>query len=111
MRRCFILEEKISRIYAGCGVSQTPKYYDKMKGCLLHELAHAFGAPDHYDEKDADGNCLHSEYCIECNPETGRPKFCIMCEGWPEDITTRNPHQLFCEGCIQDMKNHLESLK
>ena len=26
MRRCFILEEKISRIYAGCGVSQTPRY-------------------------------------------------------------------------------------
>lgn len=87
------------------------EYYDRMKGCLVHELAHTFGATDYYHEKDADGNCLHSEYCIECHPETGRPKFCIMCEGWPEDITTRNPHQLFCEGCIQDMKNHLESLK
>ena len=69
---------------------------------IIHEIAHSLGAPDHYHEGDP---CKNEDLCIECNPETGRPTWCIMSDGWlyaPYDEET-----LWCDDCYNDVILHL----
>lgn len=83
-------------------------YYDAMQPVLIHELAHQFGAPDHYHEED-DGNCLHGDICSGDHNKSPkkRPAYCIMNDSWADDITTRDVNQIFCDGCKEDILAYL----
>jgi hypothetical protein len=46
-------------------VSET--YYTEILPTLIHELAHQFGAPDHYHEINPETNkCKNEEFCSDC---------------------------------------------
>lgn len=85
-------------------------YYTMMTSCLTHEMAHIYGAPDHYHEiiNEATQECRGGELCKTCNPETGRDESCIMNEGWISDIATRIKTTIFCNECLLDMEAYLE---
>lgn len=82
-------------------------YYERVAATLVHELAHQYGAPDHYHEL-INGECRGGSLCHECNPSTGRPEYCIM-NTTSMVISTRNPEELFCSGCLRDIRNHLKN--
>lgn len=85
----------------------------RIKSCLMHELSHQLGAPDHYHEcEDSDdlSTCKRAVanggkgYCSNesCNLQKGtinRPDSCIM-DGDAKDIESVN---VFCEGCKADI--------
>lgn len=71
---------------------------------LLHETAHAIGAPDHYHEEDEAGNCKNSTLCSECGGSNKRPEACTM------NITkyyAGAKKNYFCAECREDMRQHL----
>lgn len=73
------------------------------EGVLLHELAHQYGALDHYHELDADGNCKFADRCSDRN-ENQRPRTCIM---YDSDVSIYSD-TVFCEWCVEDILKHLE---
>jgi len=75
------------------------------KGVLMHELNHAYGAPDHYHElsdKNDNGSCIHKEICSTCGINK-RPGSCIMntsgIDIWNTDV--------ICSECKDDIIAHL----
>lgn len=77
------------------------------KCILMQELAHQYGAKDHYHEIGKDGTCEHAEICSECNQnkENARPKACIMNNSY-QDIDSVN---ILCYKCQQDIIEYLNS--
>ncbi len=76
----------------------------KHKGALFHELAHQYGARDHYHEEDANGNCKFADRCSVCN-EGQRPTSCIMYSS-SQDI---HSDTVLCDWCLSDILAHLEN--
>ena len=81
-------------------------YYNIMSPALTHELAHQFGAPDHYHEILEDGTCRGEEKCSTCG-QNSRPSSCMMNYPWISNIDTREENTLFCLECVEDMKIHI----
>jgi hypothetical protein len=79
-------------------------------GVLIHELAHQYGAPDHYHEF-VNGICVGGNYCahILCSDvaNSPRPTWCIMNIGRPANIAQIPASSVFCTGCTDDMIRHL----
>ena len=86
---------------------------------LIHEMAHQFGAPDHYCEEGASGQECHFE--DRCNThaseENKRPAWCIMDNSnvndpdytpW-SDIGDRDINEIFCEKCRKDMLAYIKT--
>ena len=84
---------------------------------LIHEMAHQFGAPDHYcEEGGTSGECIHSDRCdAHCSDfDAQRSEWCIMDNDnskigytpW-EDITTRSIDEIFCDKCYQDILTYI----
>ena len=69
---------------------------------LMHELAHQYGAIDHYHEEDENGDCIRPSVCSECSSDH-RPKSCIMNEG-RQNIENED---IICEECFQEILYHL----
>ena len=66
---------------------------------LMHELAHQFGAKDHYHDEDEYGNCINEAICTECDVAP-RSEQCIMF----------NPDcNVICKDCKEDIISHLNS--
>ena len=92
---------------------------ERLLSTYIHEMAHRFGAPDHYHEINADGDCVAglAGICSDVSCEsfsdvldgtsiTPRPKKCEMYTSywfWKADST----RDLYCEGCLADMQNYL----
>lgn len=76
----------------------------RTKSCLMHEICHQYGAPDHYHSIGANGYCVNREHCTICSPAP-RPATCIMGPGRKE-ITNID---ILCEGCLEDMITHLNN--
>lgn len=77
------------------------------KGVLMHELAHQFGARDHYHETTVDGDdstCKHKDICSWCG-DNPRPESCIM----NNSRVGINNQNVICSECMQDILNHLNS--
>ena len=68
----------------------------------MHELAHQYGARDHYHDEDTEGNCINHEICSKCG-DNKRPKTCIMNIG-RTDITQDT---VLCDECKEDILQHL----
>lgn len=88
-------------------------YYKNACITLLHELAHEIGAPDHYHEMylGSDGlyHCRGGNYCLRCNPSTGRPADCLMGDNPPSDLGAISYDDIFCSDCINDIINYLNT--
>lgn len=90
-------------------------YANRELSCLLHEISHQIGAPDHYHEliKDDTGQtvCRGGDMCITCNPLTGRPKWCTMGDdgNWRTDLSYCDMDEVYCEGCREEILEHLAS--
>lgn len=91
------------------------------KRILMHELNHQIGAPDHYHEtidgtdtgicknslENGSGFCS-STICNSTFHTTNRPESCIMNDIW-EVICDINSDNIICEGCQDDIREHLEA--
>ena len=86
-------------------------YYQKMIPCVTHEMAHQYGAPDHYHEVLDNGECRGGDYCDNCSENSSliRPGSCLMDNGWMVDILVKDPTLIFCAGCKLDMENELQT--
>jgi hypothetical protein len=83
----------------------------------IHELAHQFGARDHYCEpiynQYGDEICVGGRYCSNANCDrhpngrNPRPACCIMNTSRISNISERYAHELFCAGCANDIANFL----
>ena len=84
---------------------------NKIAGVFIHEMAHAYGAPDHY-HIEKDGQCLRGDLCSgeHNNSINKRPASCRMNETWPP-VDINNPYNEFCAGCLADMRSNLNSLE
>lgn len=88
-------------------------YADDQLPCLLHEISHEIGAPDHYHEMITNDQgqivCRGGSMCFVCNPATGRPKWCTMGDdgGWRDDLDTCDMDEVYCEGCRNQIIEHL----
>ena len=87
----------------------TSVYFSTMPACLVHEMSHTFGAPDHYHEIREDGSCTGGSLCKVCNPSSNRSTSCIMCDGWQDVVGKEDKSVIFCQGCYNDILNHLKS--
>lgn len=76
---------------------------------LTHELSHQLGAPDHYHEILSDGTCRGGNICSICgiNP---RPSYCIMNDGWMNDIASRDSSNVWCEQCKKQISDHINEI-
>lgn len=74
------------------------------EGVLMHELNHQYGASDHYHEILENGRCRGGVICSECGINK-RPATCIM----NQDRISLSSDDLICDGCKNEMINHLES--
>jgi len=72
---------------------------------LLHELAHNFGAPDHYCEDPTKEDC-GIELCYLHHPEKGYSSNCAMGQ-YIGDISSYSNEDIFCDKCIESMRQHL----
>ncbi len=73
---------------------------------LLHELAHQFGAPDHYCEDPyAPDNC-GIELCWLHNTAAGRTSDCAM-GMFVDNISSWNVNDIFCDPCKEAIVGHL----
>ena len=87
---------------------ETPIQYDEeMLSCFIHELSHFINAPDHYHEILDDGTCRGGTKCNDCYPSSGRPSWCIMDNGWRDDLETCDRSTIYCSECVADIKNYL----
>lgn len=81
--------------------------------CVLHEISHEIGAPDHYHEiitNDlGESVCRGGSMCSTCHPTTGRPKWCTMGDdgGWRTDLGTCDMDEIYCESCRNQIIEHL----
>ena len=88
-------------------------YADDQLPCLLHEISHEIGAPDHYHEMITNDQgqrvCRGGSMCFVCNPATGRPQWCTMGDdgGWRDDLDTCDMDEVYCEGCRNQIIEHL----
>ncbi len=84
-------------------------YFKSMVSCLVHEMAHIYGAPDHYHEwiNEEKTICRGGERCKTCHPDTGRNESCLMNVGWIDNIEVENKNTLFCDECVEDMKEYV----
>ena len=84
---------------------------------LIHELAHQYGARDHYCEMIGEkckfaGRCNNDDHTEEVNQ---RPGWCIMDNDWTgeaipwDDITTRKLDEIFCDSCKAEVLAWLNS--
>lgn len=94
---------------------------DEATGVLMHEIAHDFGAPDHYHECKVEGRmdtCNNiksnggSGYCSNstCNSVNGtlpRPCTCLMNVS-DQDISSVN---ILCGGCKSDILNDFRGIE
>lgn len=71
---------------------------------IMHELAHQFGADDHYHEEDINGNCINPNTCPRC-ANTDYKDLCIM----NDHRQVLESDTLFCDACMEDMLAHLNS--
>ena len=71
---------------------------------LMHELAHQYGAIDHYHEEDENGDCIRPNVCSKCT-RNYRPESCIM-NNSRQDITSED---IICEHCFQEILAHLNA--
>ena len=83
-------------------------------GVFLHEIGHILSAPDHVHANfPGTDDCASGIFCPDptCNPdmEGRRPRrgACIMQTSRPNNITSMHGHDVFCNECIEDMKNFL----
>ena len=84
-------------------------YFKSMVSCLVHEKAHIYGAPDHYHEwiNEEKTICRGGERCKTCHPDTGRNESCLMNVGWIDNIEVENKNTLFCDECVEEMKEYV----
>lgn len=73
------------------------------QGTLMHELAHQYGAPDHYHE-EVNEECIHKAICSECGTPP-RPRTCLM------NVSRQSiySNSILCNGCKNDIIAHLNS--
>lgn len=82
---------------------------DRTKGVLAHEMAHQYGASDHYHEVDPVTNeCKNQECCSVCcqDEDARRPRTCVMFSGGEYLIDWSD---LTCSACTEEIMTHLES--
>ena len=84
-------------------------YYNNETDTLIHEIAHHFGAPDHYHEIDSvTGECKNKDICSnsDCSGANGRSSECFMSgrNVNANNISAMQTEYLFCEDCIEDMR-------
>lgn len=90
-------------------------YCTSNMNCIVHELAHFVGAPDHYHEPIQDSNgewhCRGGDMCNDCsqNPAEIRDGWCMMDEEYPYNVETCGADQLFCPKCLVDIRNTIIS--
>lgn len=84
-------------------------YFKSMVSCLVHEMAHIYGAPDHYHKwiNEEKTICRGGERCKTFHPDTGRSESCLMNVGWIDNIEVENKNTLFCDECVEDMKEYV----
>lgn len=89
------------------------EYADKTLSCLLHEISHQIGAPDHYHEiitnESGERVCRGGDMCIKCHPSTGRPAWCVMGEEGTKrtDLDICGMDEVYCEACLNEIIEHL----
>ena len=93
------------------------KEYDDIK-TLVHEMAHQYGAKDHYCEL-VNGTCKFSDRCnnpVHNHDESKRRDgWCVMDNdglngvSYWSDIGERNIDEIFCADCINDILTYLKS--
>lgn len=76
---------------------------------LLHETAHAVGAPDHYHDLVYDPDyqqsvCKNKEICSDCGKENKRSSSCTM--NRPQ-YYSGSKQNFFCAECREDIRQHL----
>ena len=71
---------------------------------LLHETAHAIGAPDHYHDEDEKGNCKNFDICSKCDGPNKRSSSCTM---YRKQYYLGSKKNFFCIDCRNDMKAYL----
>lgn len=74
----------------------------QLDGILMHELAHQYGAVDHYHELDANNQCI-IEHCSRC--VTQWPEDCIMVVS-QQDISSVT---IMCGSCWYAIRSHLRA--
>ncbi len=86
----------------------TKDFLEYSTGTLLHEIAHVFGARDHYDERDSNNVCRNKEICSVCGVYP-RSKECVMFS--VSNIFSIDKNKMFCKECIEDIKQKMEGDK
>lgn len=81
------------------------EYQLEMVPFIMHEIAHSIDAPDHYHEAPEGERCKNEALCIECHPETGRPTWCLMSDGWLYE--PYNEEFLWCDDCYNEVMLYL----
>lgn len=93
--------------------STADSYHKRMLSCIVHELAHFLGAPDHYHEmiEDSKGNtyCRGGDMCNECNGVNARPGWCLMDSCWRTDLLSCENDMIFCSDCLADIRKTIIS--
>lgn len=97
--------------------STSEQYCANNINCIVHELAHFLGAPDHYHEwlYDSNGNryCRGGNMCNECcengNCPYVRDGWCMMDDEYPYNVETCGADQLFCPKCLVDIRKAIIS--
>ena len=78
-----------------------------VKGTLMHELNHQYGAKDHYheiiDEDTPNERCRGGDRCSDCG-SNARPNTCIMNKS-DIDITIST---IICMACKSEIFAHLD---
>ena len=79
---------------------------DQTKSVLAHEMAHQYGAPDHYHRMNPQtGRCENLVHCPICGRNPRTDSTCIMNNS---DINIDRSF-LTCDECTADIISHLES--
>lgn len=73
---------------------------------ILHELAHNFGAPDHYCENTLSEEDCGMELCYRHHSERGYSENCLMGK-FISDISTYDNEDIFCDKCTETIKEHI----
>ena len=73
---------------------------------LLHELAHNFGAPDHYCETNQQGEDCGNEFCYYHHNEMGYSQNCLMGR-YIGDISSYDNEDIFCDKCTETIRQHI----
>lgn len=83
------------------------KYRAEYYFILQHEMCHLLEAKDHYHDEfrgfNKDGTC-QNEGCIECHPDLGYSKRCIMFDPYDE-----SEGFFLCDGCKNTISDYLNT--